>query len=68
VCAQLSEVDLLDKLDNVCNTDKTEGEWIARFDLVEEGDKLMVVDQGQVGSIVFVVAAQIKEYDDHSYS
>lgn len=45
---QVTEADIIDKLETMCNTDKEAGEWITQIDLQEEDDKLKLVDMGQV--------------------
>lgn len=46
---QLSEADIMDKLEKLCDVDSGEqGEWITRMDLQEDGDELKMVDMGEV--------------------
>lgn len=35
-------MDIMKITENVCNPDTGEGEWITRYDLVEEGPRLLV--------------------------
>lgn len=49
ISAQLSEADILDRLEKMCDPDTDEGEWISRFDIQESKDKLVLKDMGVVG-------------------
>lgn len=44
----MTESDIIDKLELLCDPTKDEGDWINRIDLVENGSKLDVVDTGEV--------------------
>lgn len=46
---QLSEFDIIEKLELITNPDKDEGEWIAHIDLVEDGEKLLVKEMDKMG-------------------
>jgi len=46
---KLSEGDILEKLEKLCDPDTDEGEWVGRFDLVEDGDRLVLKDMGKLG-------------------
>lgn len=39
---QLTELDIINLAENICNLKKEEADWLMFFDLVEEGDKLKV--------------------------
>lgn len=39
---QISEYDVIELAENLCNLKKEEGDWIFRIDLVEKGDVLEV--------------------------
>lgn len=45
---QLEESNIIDFLENMCNTAKPDGSWVSHYDMVEEGDKLKLVDIGKV--------------------
>ena len=47
-CAQLQEGDIIERLEKMCNPDSEQGEWLNQLDIQEEGDKLKLVDMGQV--------------------
>ena len=42
---QLSELEVLEIVEQLANPSKDEGEWIAKIDLVESGIKLKLVEQ-----------------------
>ena len=42
---QLSELEVLEIVEQLANPSKDEGEWIAKIDLVESGTKLKLVEQ-----------------------
>ncbi|CAD7705086.1 unnamed protein product [Ostreobium quekettii] len=48
---KVEESEIMDMLDNLCDPDAAgaEGEWIARTDLVEDNERLLLVDMPQVG-------------------
>lgn len=39
---QISEFEIIEISENVCNLKKEEADWILRIDIVEQGDKLKV--------------------------
>lgn len=39
---QISEYQIIEIAENVCNLKKEEADWITRIDIVEQGDKLEV--------------------------
>jgi hypothetical protein len=39
---QISEYQIIEMAENVCNLKKAEADWILRIDIVEQGDKLEV--------------------------
>ena len=43
-------MEILDIVEQLANSAKDEGEWIARTDLVEDGSKLKLVEQVCVGA------------------
>ncbi|KAK1267305.1 hypothetical protein QJS04_geneDACA002551 [Acorus gramineus] len=45
----ISELQIIDIAENVCNLKKEESDWILRIDIVEKGDTLELVDQGTEG-------------------
>lgn len=45
---QLSEADIIEELERMCNPMVYEGLWITHYDMVENGDKIDIVDKGQV--------------------
>ncbi|XP_076892679.1 uncharacterized protein LOC143544459 [Bidens hawaiensis] len=50
---KISEYDVIEILENVCNLKKQEADWILKIDIVEQGDRLELVEQdseGQCGS------------------
>lgn len=40
---------ILDNLEKMCDPDLDEGDWISMIDIVEDGDKLKLVDTHQIG-------------------
>ncbi|XP_039143126.1 nucleophosmin [Dioscorea cayenensis subsp. rotundata] len=46
---KVSEFQIIEIAENVCNLKKEEADWILRIDVVEKGDKLELVDQGTEG-------------------
>ncbi|KAL8243037.1 hypothetical protein R6Q59_013339 [Mikania micrantha] len=50
---KISEYDVIEISENVCNLKKQEADWILKIDIVEQGDRLELVEQdseGQCGS------------------
>lgn len=45
---QLHEDSIINTLETLCSTDKPDGAWITHYDIVEDGDKLKLVDTGRV--------------------
>lgn len=41
-CWQLSEYQIIELAENICNMKRLEGDWILHEDIVEQGDKLVV--------------------------
>lgn len=39
---QISEYEVIELTENLCNLKKEEGDWIFRIDIVEKGDVLVV--------------------------
>lgn len=39
---QISEYEVIELAENLCNLKKEEGDWIFRIDIVEKGDVLVV--------------------------
>jgi hypothetical protein len=39
---QLTEFQIIETAENICNMKREEGDWILWFDIVEQGDKLKV--------------------------
>lgn len=46
---QLSEYQIIEVAENVCNLKRSEGDWMLHEDIVEEGDKLVLVEQKEEG-------------------
>ncbi|OAE21090.1 hypothetical protein AXG93_3661s1150 [Marchantia polymorpha subsp. ruderalis] len=46
---KLTELDIINLAENICNLKKEEADWLMFFDLVEEGDKLKLVEQAEEG-------------------
>ncbi|OAY83961.1 uncharacterized protein LOC109710192 [Ananas comosus] len=46
---KVSEYQIIEIAENVCNLKKQEADWILQIDIVEKGDKLELVDQGVEG-------------------
>ncbi|PKA55920.1 hypothetical protein AXF42_Ash014592 [Apostasia shenzhenica] len=46
---KVSEYDVIEIAENVCNLKKAEADWILQIDIVEKGDKLELVEQGVEG-------------------
>ena len=39
---QITEFEIIDVAENICNMKKAESDWILKLDIVEKGDKLEV--------------------------
>ncbi|GAV68295.1 DUF3456 domain-containing protein [Cephalotus follicularis] len=46
---KISEYQIIEIAENVCNLKKEEADWILRIDIVEQGDKLKLVEQDAEG-------------------
>lgn len=46
---RLSEYQIIELAENICNLKKEEGDWLLYLDIVEDGDKLKLVEQEQEG-------------------
>lgn len=46
---KISEYQIIEIAENVCNLKKAEADWILRIDIVEQGDKLELVEQDSEG-------------------
>ncbi|PKU68011.1 hypothetical protein MA16_Dca024935 [Dendrobium catenatum] len=46
---KISEYEVIEIAENVCNLKKAEADWILQIDIVEKGDKLELVEQGVEG-------------------
>ncbi|KAJ6794675.1 Uncharacterized protein M6B38_230115 [Iris pallida] len=46
---KVTEYQIIEIVENVCNLKKQEADWILQIDIVENGDKLELVDQGTEG-------------------
>lgn len=46
---RLSEYEIIEVAENICNLKKEEGDWLLHLDIVEDGDKLKLVEQEQEG-------------------
>ncbi|GAB2281322.1 hypothetical protein Dimus_015920 [Dionaea muscipula] len=46
---KISEYQIIEIAENICNLKKEEADWILKIDIVEEGDKLKLVDQESEG-------------------
>ncbi|KAJ8452138.1 hypothetical protein Cgig2_016719 [Carnegiea gigantea] len=46
---KISEYQIIEIVENVCNLKKEEADWILKIDIVEKGNKLELVDQGVEG-------------------
>lgn len=40
--SQISEFEIIEITENVCNLKKEEADWVLKIDIVEQGDKLVV--------------------------
>jgi hypothetical protein len=45
---QLEEGDIIEKLEQLCDASRPEGEWLRMVDIVEAGDALELKDMGKV--------------------
>lgn len=45
----LTEIEILDMLEKICLSDAESGEWLAKLDLQEDGERLRVVEMPTVG-------------------
>ncbi|CAF2069128.1 hypothetical protein F2Q70_00034348 [Brassica cretica] len=46
---KISEYEIIEIAENVCNLKKEEADWILKIDIVEKGDKLQLVEQEEEG-------------------
>lgn len=46
---KISEYEVIEIAENICNLKKEEADWILKIDIVEQGDKLELVDQDTEG-------------------
>ncbi|KAL9224723.1 hypothetical protein vseg_000732 [Gypsophila vaccaria] len=46
---KISEYEIIEIVENVCNLKKEEGDWLLKIDIVEKGDHLELVDQDVEG-------------------
>ncbi|KAG6531115.1 hypothetical protein ZIOFF_004886 [Zingiber officinale] len=46
---KVSELQIIEIAENICNLKKEESDWILQIDLVEKGDKLELIEQGVEG-------------------
>ncbi|KAH9314821.1 hypothetical protein KI387_023448 [Taxus chinensis] len=46
---QLSEYQIIEVAENICSLKKHEGDWLLHLDIVEDGDKLKLVEQEEEG-------------------
>ncbi len=46
---QLDEMAVIELMEHITNPEKDQGEWVAKIDLVESGDKLLVQEQDELG-------------------
>ncbi|KAL2641247.1 hypothetical protein R1flu_008834 [Riccia fluitans] len=46
---KLTELDLINLAENICNIKKEEADWLMFLDIVEDGDKLKLVEQKEEG-------------------
>ncbi|KAJ7558139.1 hypothetical protein O6H91_04G025900 [Diphasiastrum complanatum] len=46
---KLTELQIIDVAENICNLKREEGDWILRLDIVEEGDALKLAQQNEGG-------------------
>ncbi|KAL3698895.1 hypothetical protein R1sor_012971 [Riccia sorocarpa] len=46
---KLTELDLINVAENICNIKKEEADWLMFLDIVEDGDKLKLVEQKEEG-------------------
>nr|XP_048334672.1 uncharacterized protein LOC107424024 isoform X2 [Ziziphus jujuba var. spinosa] len=49
IAPKISEYQIIEITENVCNLKKTEADWILQIDIVEKGDKLELVEQDSEG-------------------
>ncbi|KAH9801255.1 Saposin B-type domain-containing protein [Citrus sinensis] len=49
ITCQISEFEIIGIAENVCNLKKEEADWILKIDIVEQGDKLVLVEQEAEG-------------------
>lgn len=47
--AQLEEMAVIELMEHISDPTKDQGEWIAKIDLVESGNKLLVEEQSELG-------------------
>lgn len=49
---QISEYDIIEISENVCNLKKQEADWMLKIDIVEQGDRLEVMLSSFISTIV----------------
>lgn len=68
---QLSEYEIIEIAENVCNLKKREADWILKIDIVEKGDKLevkectfeMFITKSFDANLLTIVLIQLVEQD-----
>ncbi|EOA17071.1 hypothetical protein CARUB_v10005319mg [Capsella rubella] len=46
---KISEYEIIEIAENICNLKKEEADWMLKIDIVEKGDKLVLVEQAEEG-------------------
>jgi hypothetical protein len=49
---QVDESAIIESLELACNPAKPDGAWITHYDMVEDGDRIKLVDTQQVSGLV----------------
>jgi hypothetical protein len=53
---QVDEAAIIESLELACNPAKPDGAWITHYDMLEDGDRIKLVDTQQVRGWVLAVA------------
>ena len=46
---QLKEIDIIEKLEKMCDPEETDGAWVSNYDITEKNGKLVLEDHGVDG-------------------
>ena len=52
---QITEYQIIEIVENICNLKKEEADWILKIDIVEQGDKLEVMQSFFLGLFLVII-------------